>query len=211
MLKLIHTAFNLIFPRTCFSCSKKGAYLCPNCLREIRDPDISYPRGADCLLTSFAYRAPAIKKALRRLKYASASDVAQELAAVVAEDLAPYIKYERRKPMVCWIPLTKKRERRRGFNQAEILAKHLANFLNLDYGSLLMKTGETRPQAEIQNRKERLENIKGAFEVKKDASVPWFAIIVDDISTTGATMNEAARVLKKAGAKKIICAAVARG
>lgn len=214
MFKLIHKVWAgltaSLFPKTCFGCSKKGQYFCQNCLKEVRDPNIIYPRSLDFALTSFSYRTPAVRKALRKLKYASASDVAEELAKIMAEDLAPYLKYDRIKPMVCEIPMTEKRKRKRGFNQAEVLAKHLAKFLNLEYSPILIKVRETKPQVEIENRKERLKNIKRAFQMKGGIKASPFVVLVDDIITTGATISEAARVLKKAGAKKIIGVAVAR-
>ena len=214
MFKLIHKVWDVftasLFPRACFGCFKKGRYLCQDCLQEIRDPDISYLQRADLALTSFSYRTPAIKKVLRKLKYASASHVAEELAEIMASDLTPYIKYGSR-PVICEIPMTGIRKRRRGFNQAEVLTKHLARLLNLEHRALLIKIRETKPQAEIENRQERFKNIGGAFGIKKDVGVPQFVIMVDDIITTGATINEAARVLKKSGAKKVIGVAVARG
>ena len=213
MLELIHKAreavIEAIFPKTCFGCRQVGRYLCQNCLRGLRDPDVFYPAKADFALTSFSYRSPAVKKALLKLKYSSASDIAKELAAVVSSDLAPYLKYGV-KPVICEIPMTSKRKRKRGFNQAEILARHVAKFLNLEYRPLLTKIRETRPQAEIKDREERLKNIKGVFAMKENFSPSPFVVVVDDIITTGATMNEAARVLKKSGVKKIICVAVAR-
>ncbi|QQG46135.1 MAG: ComF family protein [Candidatus Niyogibacteria bacterium] len=199
----------ILFPRSCFSCGAKGKYLCLKCLTEIRDPDIFYPKNMDFALTSFSYREPAIKMALRKLKYSSASDIAEELAEIMAQDLRPYLKYDL-KPIIAAIPMTERRKRARGFNQAELLACHLARILNLEHSPILIKVRETKPQAEIKNRAERLENIKGVFALKENFSPPKFAVIVDDIYTTGATMAEAGRVLKKAGVKKIICAAVAR-
>ena len=213
MLKLIHKAreavFGSIFPKTCFGCRRKGQYLCQGCLKELRDPDVFYPKNADFAITSFSYRSPAIKKALLKLKSSSASDIAKELAAVVSGDLAPYLKYGGI-TVVSEIPMTSKRKRKRGFNQAEILARHVAGFLGLEYRPLLTKIRETKPQAEIENREERLKNIKGVFKITETFSAPPFVVVVDDIITTGATMNEAAKVLKKSGAKKIICVAVAR-
>ena len=99
----------------------------------------------------------------------------------------------------------------RTLNQAELLAKKLAFKLGLKFVPALIKIRETQPQAEIKEQKERLKNIKNAFKVSEDFKRPATIIVVDDIITTGATMNEAARVLKKAGVKKVIGVAVARG
>lgn len=150
-----------------------------------------------------------MKKALRKLKYDSASDVAYELAEIMAKDLGPYLKYGL-VPIITAIPMTDGRKKVRGFNQAELLAKHLAKNLAFECLPMLEKIRETKPQAEIKDREERLENTKGVFKIAENFSVPQFVVVVDDIITTGATMNEAARVLKKSGVKKIICAAVAR-
>lgn len=213
MLSFIHkcllTAKEVLFPKKCFGCGRPERYLCGACLKKLRDPDIFYPKNADFALTSFPYRAQAVKRALLRLKYHSAQDIAGNLAEVMAEDLSPYLKYSGH-PVVCEIPMSGARKRKRGFNQAELLARHLAEIMNLEHRPLLVKTLDPKPQAEIKNRKDRLENIKGAFAFNKNFSVPQFAVVVDDIYTTGATMNEACRVLKKHGVKKIICAAVAR-
>ncbi len=210
---LIHKAWaflsEIIFPRFCFGCSKRGRYLCDACRRDVLETEINYPKNSDFALTSGSYRHPAMKKALRKLKYDSASDVAGELAAILAKDLVPYLKYAQT-PIITAIPMTEKRRRTRGFNQAELLAEHLAKNLALEYRATLIKIRETLPQAEIKNRKDRFKNIKGAFALKEKSSAPEFAVIVDDIITTGATMNEAAVVLKKSGVKKIICVAVAR-
>ena len=207
--KHLNALADIFYPKTCFGCSKHGKYLCDSCRQDVIEPDINYPKNADFVLTSASYRHPAMKKALRKLKYDSASDIAGELAAILTKDLAPYLKYAQA-PIITAIPMTEKRRRTRGFNQAELLGQKLAENLALEYRPMLVKTHETKPQAEIENKKERLENVKNVFALKKDARVPPFAVIVDDIYTTGATMNEAASVLKKSGVKKIICAAVAR-
>lgn len=199
----------IIFPRFCLGCSKKGQYICGTCRGEALEPEINYPKNAEFSITSASYRHPAVKKAVRKLKYDSASDIAGELAEIMAKNLAPYLKYGQ-KPVLCEIPITDARKKSRGFNQAGLLAGHLAEKLGLERRPMLVKIRETRPQAEIKNKKERLENVKNVFALKKDVAIPNFAIIVDDIITTGATMNEAAKILKKSGVKKIICAAVAR-
>jgi ComF family protein len=109
------------------------------------------------------------------------------------------------------IPLTKKKLRWRGFNQAEEIAKEIAKFFKLTLISdCLIKIKETRDQTEL-SEKERKENVKGVFFVKNKEKI-WEknVLLIDDVFTTGATMEEAAKVLKEAGAKKIIGIVIAK-
>ena len=106
--------------------------------------------------------------------------------------------------IVC-VPMTKDKRLARGYNQSEELAKSLSKLLSLDFDSeVLEKRKETTDQKHL-NRKERQENVKTAFFVHKRTFVRGKNILlVDDIMTTGATGNACARVLKNAGANKVI-------
>lgn len=212
MPSFIHKGLGLladvIFPRKCYLCLKPGSYFCAGCRPKICRPEAGKLENADLIITFASYRDPAVKKALRKLKYGSASDLAEELAEIAAEAAKPYLIGL--KPLITAIPMTDKRKGRRGFNQAETLAQNLARELNLEFMNVLIKIKETRPQAEIKNREERFLNIKNAFAVKDETALPEEIIVVDDIITTGATMSEAARILKSAGVKKVIGVAVAR-
>jgi len=110
------------------------------------------------------------------------------------------------------IPLYIKKLKWRGFNQAEEIAKELSNFLDIPSAfDCLIKNQETRPQTEL-NDQERKENVKGVFLIKNKEKIKNKKILlVDDVYTTGSTMEEAAEVLKKAGAKKVIGITIARG
>jgi ComF family protein len=109
------------------------------------------------------------------------------------------------------VPLSKKKLRWRGFNQAEEIAKELANFLKIPLISdCLIKTKETKDQVEL-SEKERKENVKGAFYIKnKEKIAGKNVLLVDDVFTTGATMEEAAKVLNEAGSEKIVGVVVAK-
>jgi len=119
------------------------------------------------------------------------------------------------------IPLSPKRLRERGYNQAELICKELIKINNLRRGAdiklennILIKPKETEHQARIENRTERLKNIIGSFAIKSEnkniESVKGRNIIlIDDITTTGATLNEARKTLKQAGARKIVAFTVA--
>ncbi|MCX6761107.1 MAG: phosphoribosyltransferase family protein, partial [Candidatus Nealsonbacteria bacterium] len=110
------------------------------------------------------------------------------------------------------VPLEERRLKWRGFNQSEEIGKELADFLKINMTSdVLIKTKETLDQVNLDNQ-ERKENIKNAFSCLALEKIKGKKILlVDDVFTTGSTMEEAASVLKEAGAEKIIGIAVARG
>jgi ComF family protein len=116
-------------------------------------------------------------------------------------------------PLLIPIPISKKRYRERGYNQSLLVCKELIRIdkENFDLeSSVLIKNKETEHQARIKNRNERLKNIIGSFETKNENKIKNRNIIlIDDITTTGATLNEAKKILKESGAKKIIAFTVA--
>jgi len=119
-----------------------------------------------------------------------------------------------RNPILIPIPLSPKRYRERGYNQAELICKELVK-LNpgKDFelkNNILIKIKETEHQARIKNRNARLKNLENSYGVKNEGLLKNRNIIlIDDITTTGATLNEARKILKKSGAKKIIAFTVA--
>ena len=110
------------------------------------------------------------------------------------------------------IPAHRARARERGYNQAELLARAFSEQISFPLDAdILIKTKDTPSQISLKGR-ERLWNVKDSFGVQNAAALEGRTILlVDDISTTGATLSEAARVLKQAGAKKVIGLVVARG
>lgn len=104
--------------------------------------------------------------------------------------------------MIIPIPLHKKKLAKRGYNQAELIASALGKELGIKTDTTVLKRKiYTKPQKDLSNR-ERKKNLEHAFETRGD--LPWKRILlVDDIYTTGATIDEAAKILKKAGAEKV--------
>jgi len=162
----------------------------------------------------FDYKNKVLRKALWALKYRGRTTLARifgrALYDCLLEELHDKILFENfREPILMPIPLSRKRLRERGFNQAYLLAKEIYQF---DAGQtcvleayVLGKTKETKPQMSLKNKEERLKNIKGCFSVKNSEKIRGRNIIlIDDITTTGATLREAQKVLKKAGARNII-------
>ena len=111
---------------------------------------------------------------------------------------------------VCWVPVSKKRRKSRGYDQSELLAKRVAKDLSLPTCAALQKHAERNPQSQLKDAALRQANASGAFSVRPDADVSGKTLLlIDDIVTTGATLSECCRMLRQAGAKHIYCAAFA--
>ena len=140
---------------------------------------------------------------------------AEALYGRILEELADHAQFENfREPILISIPLAPKRKRGRGFNQATLLCKELVK-LDKDVNfklekNVLYKPKDTEHQAKIEDRRKRLQNIVGSFSVKNSEIIRGENIIlIDDVTTTGATLAEARKVLRAAGAKKIIAFTIA--
>ena len=116
-------------------------------------------------------------------------------------------------PLLIPVPLHKRRLNERGFNQAELLAKSMADTYHVVYNNnVLIRVTNPKHQAEIKKKEERLENVKNNFAVTDRALIRGRTIVlIDDICTSGATLNECARILKENGAKRVIGFVIARG
>jgi ComF family protein len=109
------------------------------------------------------------------------------------------------------VPLHRKRLRERGFNQAYLLALYIGRHFNIPLNLELKRVRFTTPQMNLR-KEERLRNIRGAFEIKNHSSIAGKCLLlVDDIFTTGATVDECSKVLIKAGAKRVFVLTLARG
>ena len=111
------------------------------------------------------------------------------------------------------VPLHPSRRRKRGFNQAEVLAEELSRWMGIPVErKILIRSKKTRAQKQL-NDQERVSNLKNAFSVRKGSILPKTIILVDDIYTTGSTIDEAARVLLENGAQTVyfLCICVGRG
>jgi len=133
----------------------------------------------------------------------------------ILEELADLTIMENfQKPILIPIPISKQRHRERGYNQTELICRELIKLdKNQNFeleNNLLIKIHETVHQARIKDRRERLKNLAGSFTIKNNTKIKNRNIIlIDDITTTGATLNEAKKTLKIAGARKIVAFTVA--
>ncbi len=226
-MRIINTILDLIFPVNCLSCGKRGSDLCLKCLSESPRAE---RESALWIFPIFDYRHPPMKKAIWLLKYKNkkklAEIFAESLYGAILEELAERkVMQNFNEPILIPIPLSPKRRRERGFNQAELICQnlikldqhpHISDSVNGDIKNftletkVLLKQKETEHQARIKDRNKRLKNLKDSFSVlNADKIMNRNIILIDDVTTTGATFSEAKKILKYSGAKKIIAFAIA--
>ncbi|MEW5768050.1 MAG: ComF family protein [bacterium] len=151
-----------------------------------------------------------LRKTIHLFKFGQKEALARLLGGLMAEYPDQYWP-ELKVDFILPVPLHRRRLRSRGFNQAELLSKIVSLNLNLPLltGNLL-RTRFTIPQIEL-TKEQRLTNLKGAFKVRRREEIEGRSLLlIDDVFTTGATMNECSRALLEAGAAKVYCLALAR-
>jgi len=140
---------------------------------------------------------------LHELKFRQNKQIAQSLGKLWAMHIGSITSDDN--TFLAPLPLHPKKQRERGFNQAEVLAQHLSAGLNIPIEHALLRTVDTPPQSGLHPR-QRIANVSGVFAIAKNINPQGKCyIIIDDIYTTGASLNECARVLKEAGAANISC------
>jgi ComF family protein len=231
--KWLQTVLNLLFPQNCIFCSgdrrEGGEYLCRNCFDDlgfIHSPicfdcgvpaDISYDYPQEEFVCGVCRQNPykfdrarslghydtVLRQLIHHFKYQKQLGVLSDIDRLLEKYFSDFGE-EYSDLTVSPIPLHFNKMRERGFDQAFLLARQVARALHAPLESALLKrVAVTSPQA-TKTKAERAQNIKGAFEVNRPEWVEGKnVLLVDDVFTTGATANEAAKTLKKAGAGKV--------
>jgi len=220
---------SLLYPKKCVRCKKQGNYICDNCFTGISflehqfcaicqkgsidgltHPKCDGSRRIDGILSAVAYRG-IVKKLIYQYKYKPyLSDLKKILGRILFEGLIQqesFAKFIEEDVLIASIPLHQDRERVRGYNQSDLLARELSARLGIKYvPQVLIRKRKTRPQFELK-KEDRIKNILGAFEVNakyKIAIKNRRIILVDDITTTGSTLRECGKILKKSGVIKVL-------
>ncbi len=224
ILKII---LDLIFPKFCYGCSCIGTYLCENCIKnriyvnwkqichicekectkELVHKECSEQSYLDGLFFFTLYDGP-IKKMIYDVKYRYHFAILNDIVKIMANYFSS--KHLNNSVVFTSVPLHPKKERWRGFNQADILGRKIAKEQNIQYLKLINRVRYTKTQVGL-GRGGRLTNLKEAFQISQPAlnalnsSDPSenSVIIVDDVFTTGTTLNECAKILKEHGFQKV--------
>lgn len=220
--QLKETVLDVILPRSCLSCGKEGRYICEKCdlfLSEV--PGLFRQEGLEELISAWGYDG-LIKDIILRVKYDGMFDAIDELVEKALAIREPYIPegtimastiYRAPStgglPAITFVPMFKKKERQRGFNQAELMAKKIGKMTGRKVLPLLEKVKDTPSQTKL-NKAERAANVKDSFRRKELSSFGDSVLLVDDVWTSGATMRECARVLRKSGVKRVFGFTLAR-
>jgi ComF family protein len=221
-MSLIEELFNIVAPHECLGCQQEGALLCaacgltmatlpPRCYRCQR-LSANFRTCPACRKQTALYAVLAVtvydglaKELLHRLKFGRA----QAAAGTIADLLAPYCSpLASQIDSITYIPTANTRIRERGYDQARLIARALARRLQVPCLPLLARAGSQRQLG--QGRQKRLRQMSGAFWALRPAQLHNQRILlIDDVLTTGATCETAARTLRKAGARRVYAAVFA--
>lgn len=229
------TILDLLLPPRCVQCGSGGGLVCSQCEAELLSTSplticgicsrpaingFTHPRcrgkrgrpSLDRTLCTFSYRGPA-GALVKELKYRGVHSLVEVMVSLVEEGLEEMGVETGSQAVVVPVPLHPFRKLKRGFNQAELLAAVLAERWRLEcLPDALERIRETQPQVGLKE-KARLANVRGAFAVpekQRSALVGKDVILVDDVFTTGATLRECGRTLKRIGVRWVYAVTFAK-
>ncbi len=211
-------------PIECLGCGAESDWICADCRRALHPQreELCFcgkagedglcdkhreKLGLNGLTTLFSYAEPAIRELIHQIKYRGHTDAVTFFAQKYQKKVLA--RLPRGDWVVTAVPLSKERQRKRGFNQSLLIGKKLTEPV-YEYVELLIKKRETKPQVKL-NKTKREKNLLRSFAVKTRIEMPEQVILVDDVITSGSTLKEATKVLRKAGVQKIWALTIAHG
>ena len=212
-MKLYYFLMNLLFPPKCILCGKLLEKQEQDLCRKCRVDSPEYPIRKERLqfLDSFTavwYYESSVRRSLLRYKFYGARSYAPGYGRLLAMKLLK--SHPDGFDCLTWIPVSRLRKLRRGYDQVELIAAAVGRELGMKPVPLLKKVRHNRPQSGISDAAKRRANVLGVYrEIDRQAIAGKRILLLDDILTTGATAGECARVLLTCGAKEVHCAAIA--
>lgn len=204
---------DLLYPPRCLLCHRflepteqPVCRRCMDALPEFEGAPIQVPGAEDCAVTFF-YEGT-LRESFLRFKFEGRKWYASQYGAWLAVSIRDRLcgKYD----LLTWVPVSRERKRERGYDQAELLCRAVGKTLGMEPCVTLEKTVHNPAQSGLSDAAQRKENTKGVYRAISPEGVRGKRILlIDDIVTTGATLSECVRVLKEAGAARVVCAALA--
>lgn len=202
----------LIYPRTCGMCEEiSKSYLCSKCKLKIKNLlKLNTVVCKDKCFNSHTYLfkyEEGIRDKLLKYKFRDYSYLYKFFSEIIINNCNLKNNYD----IILPVPIHKKRKAKRGYNQSELIAKEIAKNINVEYSNkVLIKTIDTVPQSTLNQRK-RMSNVLGIYKVINEQKIDKKSILlIDDIFTTGSTVNECSKVLKQNGAKLVDVLTIAK-
>ncbi len=231
---------DLLFPRRCLGCGillsdDNESHICSACLAGIKMkndfacafcnspvaegktcPFCRTDHFLDRLFVATSYENPLVEKIIKTMKYRFVGSLAGDMAGLMAKYLERRsllgFNIDRDQTVIVPVPLHRRRLNWRGFNQAEIIGNHIGSHFKLNFQNLLVRTRNHIPQAQISDRRTRIANAAGIFNCARPELMRGKTVLlVDDVATTGSTLDDCARALKAAGAREVIGFVFAKG
>ena len=212
---MIKEILSFIFPPKCVFCGKLlpgDGRICTKC-----ENSLPYTAGAGAKSTgdffdfcvSPLYYEGYVRRSLINFKFRGKRHYSKTYASKMLPCINDHLygKFD----IITWVPVSRKRLHKRGYDQAQLLAEAIAGYYNIPCIPLLEKSRDNPPQSTITGTDKRRANVSGVYHVKNGSDISGRKILlVDDIITTGSTISECSRMLLMAGAENIVCAAVAK-
>ncbi len=220
LAQLKRIALDFLFPQWCLGCGREGELICPSCCRSLPKilpplcPRCGRPQASGIVCPACTSSQPKIdgicspfrfeltvRKAIHQLKYSNLRTIAEPLAGLLNSYLAA-------NPMpaevLVPVPLHRKRERERGYNQSHLLCRELGKLANLPVvAGCLIRERHTPPQARTTTVARRKSNVANAFTCRDHRLKGKQVLLIDDVATSGATLDECATALKASGANSV--------
>ncbi len=225
LTRLWNAGLDMVFPPRCVACKEFGAYICMACrpLFSLAGPprcDVCWTPEGERTCERCRYRRPAFngarsafvydgpaRDAVLALKFAGLAAIAKTMAVPMAERL---MEWDPPVSAIVPVPLAASRKRSRGYNQSELLAREIGRLANLPVlAGALIRRRSTPPQVRQFDWEARRDNVAGAFAAGQRV-VDGGLLLVDDVITTGATLDACARVLLSAGGDRVFALTFAR-
>jgi len=233
-MEIYKKIIKFLYPSKCCACDDYvagDAFMCASCFKEVRfsaqlnkclvcgeiqEFNLEGEKCNKCRIGNsyidrfdyvYEYNDP-IKQIIRKLKFSDQTNLIKPIASIMVSQFRDLIA---KTDIILYVPMHKSRLKERFFNQAALIAKHIAKKTNKNLQfNVLIKSRNTLRQTHL-DKSGREKNIKSSFQVRKQDKIKGLAILlIDDVSTTGATLNECARVLKKAEAREVSCLTFAK-